>query len=164
MNTVFQRDKKYLGRDIPAIDLEIVGSEGSYLIDSKGKRYIDFLMGWCVGNLGWGIKEIRDRISNFNGPDYVNPYYLYQPWSELAERLAKITPGKLTKSFRATGGTEAVEIALQAARAHTGRQKFVSVAESYHGHSLGALSLGISSFKEKYTGCPFDCTKVQPPF
>lgn len=164
MDTIFQQDQKYLGRDVPATDIEIVGGEGSYLIDSTGKRYVDFLMGWCVGNLGWGIKEIRDRISNFDGPDYVNPYYLYQPWVELAEKLVKITPGKLSKSFRATGGTEAVEIALQAAMAYTNRQKFISVAEGYHGHSLAALSLGISSFKEKYGDCLFDCMKVKSPF
>jgi len=115
-------DKKFLVRDLPAEDLEIVKSDGNFLFDSKGKKYIDFLMGWCVGNIGWGNKEIKKRISQYRGPDYVNPAYLYKSWAELAELLAKITPGKLQKSFRATGGTEAVEIALQAAMSHTKRQ------------------------------------------
>ena len=88
------KDKKYLGRDLPADQLEIVKSQGNFLIDSNGKKFIDFMMGWCVGNIGWGNKEIRDRMKKFDGPDYVNPAYLYKPWAELAELLAKITPGK----------------------------------------------------------------------
>src|SRR3989338_9758892 len=107
--------EKYLFRDFPPFPVEIVKTEGCYLTDSVGKQYIDFLSGWCIGNMGWGIKEIEDAIKDFSGPNYVYPYCHYQPWEELAKLLAEITPGKLEKSFRATGGTEAVEIALRAA-------------------------------------------------
>ncbi|KKQ60257.1 MAG: Acetylornithine aminotransferase [Parcubacteria group bacterium GW2011_GWC1_38_22] len=157
------KDKKYLGRDLPADQLEIVKSQGNFLIDSNGKKFIDFMMGWCVGNIGWGNKEIRDRMKKFDGPDYVNPAYLYKPWAELAELLAKITPGKLTKSFRATGGTEAVEIALQSAMSHTKRHKFISIEGSYHGHSIGAMSVGSSDFRQQYKNLLFHCNKVKPP-
>jgi 4-aminobutyrate aminotransferase-like enzyme len=57
------------------------------------------------------------------GPDYVHPSHLYGPRTELARQLAEITPGRLQRSYRATGGTEAVEIALQLAMAATGRAK-----------------------------------------
>lgn len=158
-----QKDKQYLGRDLPALDLDIVKSNSNFLYDSKGKKYIDFLMGWNVGNIGWGNKEVKQAIKNFNGPDYVNPNYLYKPWAELAEILAKITPKGLTKSFRATGGTEAVEIALQAAMSHTKRHKFISIEGSYHGHSIGAMSIGSSDFRKQYKNLLFHCNKIKPP-
>lgn len=160
---VKKTDAKFLARDIPAKDIEIVKSEGNFLFDSKGKKYIDFLMGWCVGNIGWGNKEIKKKINQYKGPDYVRPFYLYKAWAELAELLAKITPGKLQKSFRATGGTEAVEIALQAAMSHTKRHKFISIEGSYHGHSIGALSVGASDFRNWYKNLLPDCYKINPP-
>ncbi|MDP2692315.1 MAG: aspartate aminotransferase family protein [bacterium] len=156
-------DTKFLARDLPAEDLEIVKSEGNFLFDSKGKKYIDFLMGWCVGNIGWGNKEIKKRISRYKGPDYVRPDYLYRPWAELAKLLAKITPGKLQKSFRATGGSEAIEIALQAAMSHTNRHKFISIEGSYHGHSIGAMSIGSSHFRNWYKNLLPNCYKIKPP-
>jgi acetylornithine/succinyldiaminopimelate/putrescine aminotransferase len=156
------KDQKYLGRDLPA-DLEIVGSTGNFLIGSDGKKYLDFVMGWCVGNLGWGIKDAFAAIKSFKGPAYVSPGYLYRPWAELAELLAEITPGKLKKSFRATGGTEAVEIAMQAAMSHTKRQEFISIERSYHGHSIGALSIGDSGFRRWYKNLLPGCHKIKPP-
>lgn len=160
---VKELDKKFLIRDLPAKDLEIVKSDGNFLFDSKGRKYIDFLMGWCVGNIGWGNKEIKKRISQYKGPDYIKPVYLYKPWAELAELLSKITPGKLQKSFRATGGTEAVEIALQAAMSHTKKYKFISIEGSYHGHSIGAMSVGSSEFRSWYKNLLPDCYKIKPP-
>lgn len=156
-------DKKFLARDLPAEDLEIARSDGNFLFDSKNKKYIDFLMGWCVGNIGWGNKEIKKKISQYKGPDYVCPSYLYKSWAELAELLAKITPGKLQKSFRATGGTEAVEIALQAAMSYTKKHKFISIEGSYHGHSIGAMSIGSSDFRNWYKNLLPNCYKIKPP-
>ncbi len=161
--SVKEKDKKYIGRDIPPASVEIIRSEGNYLYDANGKRYIDFLMGWCVGNIGWGNKEIISKIRKFNGPEYVTTHYLYKQWVDLAEILAKITPGKLVKSFRATGGTEAVEIALQAAMSHTKRHKFISIEGSYHGHSIGTMSIGSSDFRKCYKNLLFHCNKIKPP-
>lgn len=158
-----KKDQIFLARDVPAVPIEIKKSDSNFLYDIKGKKYIDFLMGWCVGNIGWGNKEVRNKLKKFNGPDYVLPSYQYKPWAKLAELLAKITPGKLTKSFRATGGTEAVEIALQAAMSHTNRHKFISIEGSYHGHSIGAMSIGSSDFRRQYKNLLFYCNKIKPP-
>lgn len=160
---ISQKDKKFLGRDASPRNLELVRSEGNYVYDAKGRKYLDFIMGWCVGNVGWGVKEILQKIKKFTGPDYVSPNYLYEPWTQLAELLAQMTPGKLTKSFRATGGTEAVEIALQAAMTHTKRHKFISIEGSYHGHSIGAMSVGSSEFRSWYKNLLPDCYKISPP-
>lgn len=162
MNLV-NRDKKYLGRDVPALPVEITSSKGNFLYGPNGKKYLDFLMGWCVGNIGWGVEEVLSQIREFKGPQYVVPYYLYKPWVELAELLAKIAPGKLTKTYRATGGTEAIEIALQASMAHTKRSKFISIEGAYHGHSIGAMSIGESGFREKYKNLLPGCYKIKPP-
>lgn len=154
-----QRDKKYLGRDTFCSPLEFTKTDGFYITDSNNNKYLDFLSGWNVGNIGWGVKEVENRIKKFNGPNYVDPYSLYEPWVKLAEILARITPGKLIKSYRATGGTEAVEIAIQAAMAHTKRQKFVAIEGGYHGHSIGAMSLvKMQSFNL------LDSYLVKPPF
>lgn len=122
-------------------EIEIFNSQDSYLIDQFGNRYIDFTMGWCVGNIGWKQEEVVNALENFNGPSYVSPHFAYQPWVELADLLAEITPGNLMKCFRATGGTEAVEIAMQAAMEYTGRKKFIGVEGAYHGNSLATRAL-----------------------
>lgn len=157
-----KEDERYLARDVPAFPLEIDGAKESYLF-SKRKKYIDFMMGWCVGNVGWNNKQILKKIKKFNGPTYVNPAYLYKPWAELAKILSDITPGNLTKSFRATGGTEAVEIALQAAMCYTKRNEFISVEGAYHGHSIGAMSVGSSDFRNQYNNLLPNCHKIKTP-
>jgi acetylornithine/succinyldiaminopimelate/putrescine aminotransferase len=158
-----ERDEKFLGRDAPAEDVVVAHSEGSWLVDPKGRRYVDFVMGWCVGNLGWGHQEIRKRLREFDGPAYVVPSFLYRGWTDLAELLVGIAPGRIRKAFRATGGTEAVEIALQAAMAHTGRRQFVSIEGSYHGNSIAAMSVGSSEFRERFDNLLPGCQKIAPP-
>ena len=158
-----QADSKFLGRDSAPLDLEVARSEGSFVFDPRGRKYIDFSGGWCVGNLGWGRPEIRRRLQSFDGPDYVIPWYFYGPWVELAALLAELTPGKLRKSFRATGGTEAVEIALQLAMAATGRPGFVSIEGSYHGNSIGTVSVASASASELLPNLLSQCHSISPP-
>lgn len=158
-----QKDKKFLGREGSPRDLVIARTEGSYVYDETGKRYIDLFMGWCVGNIGWSVPQVAGEIRNFKGPTYVGPGFYYDAWTQLAELLAEITPGKLIKSFRATGGTEAVEIALQAAMSHTKRHKFISIEGGYHGHSIGAMSIGSTDFRKWYKNLLFHCNKIRAP-
>ena len=87
----------------------------------------------------------------------------YKPWTELAPRLAAIVPGRLTKSFRATGGSEAVELALQAAMVHTKRRRFVSLEDAYHGNTIAALSIGASENRETFPNLLQSCDKIAPP-
>src|SRR5436190_18805943 len=156
-------DKKFLARESDAEDIQVVRTKGSFLFDVRGRKYIDFTAGWCVGNRGWGDEELRGRSRRPRAVDYVYPEYLYRPWVELAELLARIAPGKLEKSFRATGGTEAVDIALQVAMAATGRRKFVSIEDSYHGNSIGTVSIGSSAGREPFPNLLANCLKVEPP-
>jgi 4-aminobutyrate aminotransferase-like enzyme len=79
-------DRAFLVRE-SSEDLQVVRSEGSYLVDERGRKYIEFLTGWNVGNVGWGHREIETAIKRFKGPEYVYPCYLYKPWIELAPDL-----------------------------------------------------------------------------
>ncbi|HKR63945.1 MAG TPA: aspartate aminotransferase family protein [Thermoanaerobaculia bacterium] len=157
-----QMDRRFLAREDDPEDIEVARTNGCYVYDERGKRYIDFLSGWCVGNFGWGNREIA-KPPRRRRPDYVNPEYLYRPWVELAELLAEITPGKLEKTYRATGGSEAVDIALQVAMASTGRRKFVAVEGSYHGNTIGTISVAGSEGREPYPNRLSNCLTIAPP-
>jgi len=156
-----RRDRRYLAREEAAAGVQFARSQGCFLFDQHGKKYIDFTAGWCVGNLGWGNKEIRAAVRDFDGPTYVHPDYLYRGWADLAEGLAEIAPGKLTKCYRATGGSEAVEIALQVAMAATGRSGLVSLSGCYHGNTIGGRSL--AGGRETYPNLLPHCRQVEPP-
>src|SRR6476620_5408610 len=158
-----QLDKKYFGRQGEPEDVIVGNSADSYLTDTRGRKYIDFMMGWCVGNLGWGNTEIRAAVRDFDGPEYVHPDYLYRPWAQLAELLARITPGKLAVSYRTTGGTESVEGALQIAMAYTGSGAFVSVEHRSHGNSIATRSIGASDSRKKFRNLLSNCRKLEPP-
>jgi adenosylmethionine-8-amino-7-oxononanoate aminotransferase len=157
-----QLDRKYLGRESEAQDLQVARTKDAFVYDARGKRYIDFLSGWCVGNFGWDNTAITKSPPR-RRPAYVYPEYLYRPWVELAQLLAEITPGKLEKTYRATGGSEAVDIALQIAMASTGRRKFVSIEGSYHGNTIGTVSVASKEEREPYPNLLSNCTTISPP-
>ena len=134
--------RRFLVQNGGNADIEVARSRGNYVYDAHGRKYIDFVMGWCVGNFGWARPALRRRVRAFAGPDYIYPEYTYKRWRELAQLLVGLAPEGLTRCCRATGGSEAVELALQAAMLHTGRKKFVAIEDAYHGNTLGALSVG----------------------
>jgi acetylornithine/succinyldiaminopimelate/putrescine aminotransferase len=156
-------NEKFLGRDTEPEDFVVSRAEGSFVFDDRGRRYIDFIMGWCVGNLGWNNPTLNKAVRSARAPTYIYSYYSYKGWSQLAELLARIAPGNLRRSFRATGGSEAVEIAMQLAIAHTGRTKFLSLEDSYHGNTFGALSVGASAHREKLKTLLPNCHKIKLP-
>ena len=59
---VREKDRTFLARSSSVEDLQVVRSEGSFLFDARGRKYIDFLTGWNVGNFGWGSREIEVSI------------------------------------------------------------------------------------------------------
>ena len=141
---------KHLAFEPDFQDFEIVRAEGIHVFDSDRRKYLDFLSGWCVGNLGWNQSDIAAAIRDFAGPHFVPASALYPPWLELAQQLIEIAPGRLAKCFRATGGSEAVDIALQAAMLHTGRSEFISIDGAYHGNSFAARSVAGAGTEDKF--------------
>jgi acetylornithine/succinyldiaminopimelate/putrescine aminotransferase len=155
-------EKNYLGMS-ETPEVRVTRAQGSFVFDQRGRKYIDFVMGWSVGNFGWANPAITRAARRFKGPDYIYPEYSYAPWGELARLLASLAPGNLKKCFRATGGSEAVELALQAALLHTGRRKFVALEGSYHGNTLGTLSVADSENRKKLKNLLPLCHKIDPP-
>ncbi|MBV9930624.1 MAG: aspartate aminotransferase family protein [Alphaproteobacteria bacterium] len=143
---------------------EVVRTEGCRVFAADGRSAIDFQSGWCVGNLGWSRPEIERALRDFDGPAYVYPGHRYAPWEELAQALVEIVPPGLRRAFRATGGSEAVEIALQAAMLHTGRARFVTIEGCYHGNTLGPHSIGDNETRHLFPrlGLPAPRT-IRPP-
>lgn len=65
-----QLDRRFLSRESEPEDIQVVRTEGCYVYDERGRRYLDFLAGWCVGNFGWGHREITKRPRR-RRPDYL---------------------------------------------------------------------------------------------
>ncbi len=127
-----------------------VGGEGPYLFDSEGRRYIDASGGAAVSCLGHGhpavIQAIKDQVDKIA---YAHSAFFTTEVSEaLAEHLIKRAPGDLARVYFVSGGSEANETALKLARqfhlenGEPDRYHFIARQQSYHGNTLGALSVG----------------------
>ncbi|MCK4752178.1 MAG: adenosylmethionine--8-amino-7-oxononanoate transaminase [Planctomycetes bacterium] len=128
----------------------IDSAEGFYLIDTDGKSYIDGVSSlWCNVH-GHKVKEIDDAIkAQIDKVSHSTLLGLGQTKSiELSEKLVQITPPELTKVFYSDSGATAVEIALKIAYQYfrnTGqkqRTKFIALQSSYHGDTIGSVSVG----------------------
>jgi hypothetical protein len=126
------------------------GGEGPYLIDSEGKRYIDASGGAAVSCLGHGhpavIQAIKDQVDKIA---YAHSAFFTTEASEaLAEHLITRAPQGLARVYFVSGGSEANETALKLARqfhlenGEPERSHFIARLQSYHGNTLGALSVG----------------------
>lgn len=117
-------------------------AEGIWIEDLAGRRYMDF-HGNNVHHLGYAhprvLAAIRDQLDRLS---FAPRRYACEPAVELAEKLAQVTPGDLSKVLFTTGGSDAVEVAIKLARAATGRFKTCSFWDSFHGAGLGASSVG----------------------
>jgi predicted acetylornithine/succinylornithine family transaminase len=121
-------------------DVTFVGGEGSWLTDADGRRYLDFLGGIAVVGLGHlhpaplaAAHEQLDRLW------HVSNLYWTEPMTELAERLSARFGG--AQAFFCNSGAEAIEAALKYARKATGKPGIVALEGSFHGRTLGALSV-----------------------
>ncbi len=120
----------------------IVGAEGSYFMDSEGKRYLDFSSQLVCSNLGHDNERVKDALAK-QGEElfYIAPGFTTKPASLLAQKIAEVTPGDLCKSYLSLGGAEANEAAIKIARFYTGAPKLIARFRSYHGATSGAIGL-----------------------
>ncbi|MFP4249753.1 MAG: aspartate aminotransferase family protein [Armatimonadota bacterium] len=118
-----------------------VSSEGCYVHTSAGERFLDCYGGPGVFSMGHRPEQIVLRVREQLETMPLSSHILLNPVAgDLAERLAGVTPGDLQYTFFCNSGAEAVEGALKAARAYTGRDRFVATVGGFHGKTLGALS------------------------
>jgi acetylornithine aminotransferase len=121
--------------------VELVRGEGCAVFDSDGKRYLDFLAGIAVNALGHNHPAIVGALTSQANLLHVSNFFASEPQLALAERLLRITgAGEDGRVFFANSGTEAIEAAIKLAR-RTGRPRILSLQDSFHGRSLGALSI-----------------------
>jgi (R)-1-hydroxy-2-aminoethylphosphonate ammonia-lyase len=117
-------------------------AQGIWIEDLQGRRYLDF-HGNNVHHIGHAhprlLEAIRRQLDELT---FAPRRYTCAPAVELAEKLAAIAPGGLSKVLFAPSGSDAVEMALAYARAATGRFKTISFWDSFHGAGFGARSVG----------------------
>lgn len=113
--------------------------EGVRVWDADGKAYLDFLAGIAVNALGHAHPVFVDAVSRQAATlAHVSNYFASEPQLELAERLKRLTGGDAV--FFGNSGTEAMEAAVKVAR-RTGRPRILALEKSFHGRTLGALSI-----------------------
>jgi adenosylmethionine-8-amino-7-oxononanoate aminotransferase len=139
--------------------LPVKSGQGVWLEDMEGKRYIDAISSWWVNLFGHANPHISAAVSEqANRLEHVIlAGVTHEPAVRLAEKLVEITPPGLERVFFADSGSSAVEISLKMSFHYwrnigeQGRVRFVTLSNSYHGDTLGALSVGDAGlFKAAY--------------
>ena len=122
--------------------IPMVRGEGIYFWDADGKRYMDMNSQLMCVNIGHGNRRVIEAIKRqadelvYAGPGMATPVR-----ARIGRMLSELTPGDLNTFFFTLGGAEANENAIRIARMVTGRQKIMARYRSYHGATLGAVSL-----------------------
>jgi acetylornithine aminotransferase len=126
----------------PSPLLKLERGEGCYVWDDEGNRYLDFLAGIAVNSLGHAHPVFVEAVSKQAATlAHVSNYFATAPQIELAERLRRITgAGDRGRVFFGNSGAEAIEAAIKLARL-TGRKRILSLENSFHGRTMGSLSL-----------------------
>jgi len=147
---LIERDKKIVA---PAIyrytDIAFARGEGSFLYDFEGNRYYDFVAGIATMNVGHNHPRVVAAITEQAGiliHAAAHVGYM-QPYVEILEKLISLAPAPLNQGKGAlmNSGSEAVETAIKLARAISGRSMVLAFMDSFHGRTMGALSLTASS-------------------
>jgi ornithine--oxo-acid transaminase len=128
-------------------------SEGAYLFDEQGNRYLDWLGGYGMFNVGRNNPRVRDwLIEAMQLQTPSAPQMGVSPLTPLlAEELVRRAPASIDKALFTNSGTESVEAALKLSRAATKRRRIVCVEHAFHGLTLGSLSVnGEAAFVDRF--------------
>jgi 4-aminobutyrate aminotransferase len=130
--------------------IALVKGDGNYVWDDQGRRDLDAFGGVLTVSVGHANPKVVSAIvEQVKKISHTSTLYANQPQSDLAEKLARISPGNLKKTFFTSSGTEANETAMNAARHATGRMDIITLRHSYSGRSLQELSAcGQSGWKK----------------
>lgn len=136
---------QYLGQTSPTpMMLEISHARGVFMYGPDGKEYIDLISGVSVSNIGHShpavVKAVKEQAESYMHL-MVYGEIIQSPQVRYAEMLSSILPPSLGNCYFVNSGSEAVEGALKLAKRYTGRSKIISLNNSYHGSTHGALSI-----------------------
>ncbi|MBL7711586.1 MAG: aspartate aminotransferase family protein [Chitinophagaceae bacterium] len=144
MNTR-QLFQQHLAQTSPEpVALHIASATGNYLTDIDGKEYIDLIGGISVCNVGHSHPKVIEAIKK-QADQYLHVMVygelVQTPQLAFAQKLAEHLPAALNSVYFTNSGAEACEAALKLARRVTGRPAIIAAHNSYHGHTMGALSV-----------------------
>ncbi|WNV05742.1 adenosylmethionine--8-amino-7-oxononanoate transaminase [Candidatus Methylospira mobilis] len=145
---------------------------GVWLEDYAGRRYLDAISSWWVNLFGHSnpvinaaLHEQLERLEHV-----ILAGFTHEPAISLAERLLSLTPTGLARCFYADNGSSAIEVALKMSyhywknRGDTQKTRFITLTNSYHGETLGALALGdVAIYKQTYAPLLMDVISVPSP-
>lgn len=142
---------KYQAQTSPyPLGMEVSHAAGSYIYDTSGKRYLDFVAGVSAVSVGHGNARVNDAIkAQLDKYSHVMVYgeYAQGPAVEYCKLLVSHLPENLNKVYLVNSGTEATEGALKLARRVTGRSQLISCHNAYHGNTMGSMS--VMGFEER---------------
>ncbi|WP_442498324.1 adenosylmethionine--8-amino-7-oxononanoate transaminase [Methylobacter sp. sgz302048] len=152
--------------------IPIKKGSGAWLEDFEGNRYLDAISSWWVNLFGHANPAINDAIKEqLDTLEHVIlAGFTHEAAVSLAEKLVEITPRGLSRCFYADNGSSAVEVALKMSfhywrnLGQTQKTKFITLENSYHGETLGALAVGnVALYKETYGPLLMDVITVPGP-
>jgi adenosylmethionine-8-amino-7-oxononanoate aminotransferase len=137
----------------------VVRGEGAWLVGADGKRYLDAVSSWWTNLFGHAEPRIagalKDQLDRLEHVIFAG--FTHEPAVELAEELVRITPKGLDRVFLADNGSAAIEVALKMSfhywlnRGHGEKTRFIALTGSYHGETLGALSVSdVALYRKTY--------------
>ena len=150
----------------------IVKGKGVYIYDDKGKEYLDIACGTAVANIGYGNEEVAEAMhKQAKTHNFAETFtFTSEPQEKLAKKVIDLSPPGMGKIWFCSGGAEANETALKMARQYhleTGnplKYKIISRWQSYHGNTIGALSMsGRTIWRKPYTPYLLDFPHIVPP-
>ncbi|MCQ2122828.1 MAG: acetylornithine/succinylornithine family transaminase [Fibrobacter sp.] len=161
-----EQDKQVIAPLYGKADIEIVKGEGSYLIDTKGDKYLDFVAGIAVNALGHQNKAIKEAVmKQMDSFNHISNLYVNMPQVELGKKLLEITG--FGKAFFCNSGTEANEGCIKFARKYFDRKgepnrlKIITFVNSFHGRTFAALSAtGQPALRQGFGNMPGDFVHV----
>ncbi len=152
--------------------IPIKKGKGVWLEDFEGNRYLDAISSWWVNLFGHANprinQAIKDQLDQLE--HVIMAGFTHQPVIDLSSRLVEITPQGLEHVFYADNGSSAVEVALKMSfhywhnKGQHKKTRFINLANSYHGETLGALSLGdVAIYKDTYKPLLLDVITAPSP-
>lgn len=145
VNEYIQKTEENLVHTYNRFPVTFERGEGVYLYDTEGKKYLDFAAGIAVSGLGYGNEELNSVLKGqIDKLLHISNLYYNTTCGKAAEALSRASGMDLV--FFTNSGTEAIEGALKAARKYawkknTGRYEYIAMKNSFHGRSMGALSV-----------------------
>lgn len=144
---------KYQAQTTPyAAGFEVEKAEGSYIYGKDGRAYLDFVAGVSANTLGHShpkmLNAIKEQADKYLHVMVYGEYAQEKP-VELCRLLAEATPEPLEVTYLVNSGAEAIDGALKLAKRYTGREEIISMKNSYHGNTHGALSVSGNEFHKR---------------